>query len=219
MSVFNQIIQPGDLCFDIGANNGNKAQEMINLGAKVICLEPQSSCQGNLNSKFKDSDSVTIIQKAVGAEVGIGKIFVSAAHTLSTMSENFIAETQKERFAGVNWNNTEPVEITTLDILINTYGLPRYCKIDVEGYEKEVLKGLSQPIPYVSVEFTPELKSNTFECMDILKNLGSYKYNYSEGETHEFSFNEWIGYDEMKEFLSKNNDFKTSFGDLYAKLD
>lgn len=219
MKIFSQLIKPGDLCFDIGANNGNKTEEMLSLGASVVCLEPQNSCVNNLRNKFKDNPNVTIVQKAVGSEVGIGKIFISQAHTLSTMSENFISETSKERFAGVNWDNTQDVEITTMDHLISSYGIPKFCKIDVEGFESEVLKGLHQTIPVLSLEFTPELKEKTFECMNILKSLGSYKYNYSEGETYEYTFSQWISYEEMVDFLSKNNDFKTSFGDLYAKLD
>lgn len=218
MNIFNKIINTGDLCFDIGSNNGNKAESMLSLNAKVICLEPQSSCQERLHAKFKDNNSVTIIKKALGSKEGSGEIFISPAHTLSTMSKNFIEKTSKERFFGVNWNSTESVEITTLDVLIDTYGTPKFCKIDVEGYEKEVLKGLSKAIKYISIEFTPELKDSTFECIDILNKLGNYVYNYSEGESCEFTFSEWISSDEIIDFLSKNNDFKKSFGDLYAKL-
>ena len=134
------------------------------------------------------------------------------------MSEKFIETTKKERFNGVSWDSSIEVDVTTLDVLIAEHGLPNFCKIDIEGYEPEVLKGLSQPIPYISIEFTPELKENSFECIDILLNIDkSYTFNYSEGETEVFTFDTWLTGNEMKDFLSKNNDFKVSFGDLYAK--
>lgn len=218
MKIFNQVIKAGDLCFDIGANNGNKAEEMLSLGATVICLEPQNSCINNLINKFGMNPRVKVIHRAVGPESGSGKIFISPSHTLSTMSQGFIEEVKKERFSDVVWNNTQDVVITTMDELIKAYGVPNFCKIDVEGFESEVLKGLHQPIPIVSVEFTPELKKKTFECMTLLNALGNYKFNYSEGESHVFTFEEWIDNDSMVEFLSKNNDFSKSFGDLYAKI-
>lgn len=217
MEIYKKIIKPGHLCYDIGANNGNKTQEMLNLGAKVVCLEPQISCCNNLTNKFKNNSNVTILQKAVGASVGSGKIFIPQAHTLSSMSEEFINETKKSRFSDVNWVNSQYVEITTLDDLILSYGIPFFCKIDVEGYEVEVLKGLSKPIPYISVEFTPELKKLTFECIELLSKLSDCKFNYSEAETSVFSFDNWLEKDEMIEFLLKNNDYVKSFGDLYIK--
>lgn len=218
MKTFNSIITPGSLCFDIGANNGNKTQEFLEFGASVVCLEPQDICFGKLVERFAENKKVTIVKSAVGSKPGTGKIFISAAHTLSTMSETFIEETQKDRFKGVNWNNSQEVPLTTLNELIRQYGCPHFCKIDVEGFESEVLRGLSIPIQFISVEFTPELKQKTFECIDLMCNIGDYVFNYSEAESNEFSFEEWIEKEAIIEFLVKNNDFSVSFGDLYAKL-
>jgi FkbM family methyltransferase len=216
MEIFNKIVSVGDLCYDIGANNGFKSESLLSIGAKVVCVEPQLGCYQYLVGKFSNNDNVHIEHKALGKEVGVGQIYISQAHTLSTMSESFMSETTKERFVGNSWNSKQEVSITTLDYLINKYGLPKFCKIDVEGFEVEVLKGLSQPIPFVSIEFVPELKSNTFECIEILSKLGDYKFNYSEAETGVFSFEENVTKEEIIDFLSRNNDYKVSFGDLYA---
>ena len=37
------------------------------------------------------------------------------------------------------------------------FGKPAFCKIDVEGYEYKVIKGLSEPLNTVSFEFTPSV--------------------------------------------------------------
>lgn len=218
MNIFNQIIKPGYLCYDIGANNGNKAVEMLAFGAKVICVEPQNECVNNLLNKFRGNKNVIIVNKAAGDMIGKSKIFISSSNTLSTMSESFIKEVKKERFSTSSWNEVQDIEVTTLDTLIDTYGIPDFCKIDVEGFELEVLSGLTKPIPIISIEFTPELKEKTFECIKLINNIGKYKYNYSEGESHTFSFGEWVESGEMIDFLYKNNDFSISFGDVYAKL-
>lgn len=216
MEIFNQIISEGDLCFDVGANNGMKTETMISLGAKVVCVEPQTNCYNHLVGRFGDNTNVSIENKALGESEGVGNIFISNAHTLSTMSQSFMSETTKERFVGHSWDSKQEVSVTTLDSLINKYGIPKFCKIDVEGFEVDVLKGLSHPISFLSIEFVPELKSNTFECIEMLSKIGNYKFNYSEGESGEFSFKENIDKDSIIEFLSKNNDYKVSFGDLYA---
>ena len=218
MNIFEKILLHKSLCFDIGANMGNKTDQLLNLGASVVCVEPQLNCIHALNSRFKGNDNVKIVQTALGSENGVLDIFISDSDTLSTMSTDFIKETSKERFNHVTWDKVDKVNVTTIDNLISIYGCPDFCKIDVEGYEVEVLKGLSVPIKYISVEFTPELKDKTFDCINILNGLTEYEYNYSEGESNNFTFENWIDSEEMIEFLKRNNDFSVSFGDLYAKI-
>lgn len=219
MELLKNIIKKDDLCFDIGANNGDKTLLMINLGAKVVCVEPQSACIAKLRDRFGTNTNVlAVVDKALGPSEGSGVIKISKASTLSTMSEEFIEKTSRERFDGVVWDKTQAIEISTLDALIEKFGNPDYCKIDVEGFEVDVLLGLTCPIKCLSVEFIPELKENAFKCMEIVSALGNYVYNYSEGESGVFSFESWLTKEEMASFLVKNNDFKVSFGDLYMKL-
>ena len=45
--------------------------------------------------------------------------------------------------------------MTTLDTLVAEYGEPAFCKIDVEGFEVEALKGLSRPLRALSFEYGP----------------------------------------------------------------
>jgi hypothetical protein len=61
--------------------------------------------------------------------------------------------------------------MTTLDELISAHGSPAFCKIDVEGYEAEVLAALSQPIAALSFEFTPEVRAVALECVDRLSRI------------------------------------------------
>ena len=218
MNIFDDLITEGSLCFDVGANIGKKTGLFLSLGAKVVCVEPQKNCIDILSEKFKDNKNVKIINTALGEKEDELDIFISPSDTVSTMSRDFIETTSLERFKGIVWDKKEKVKVTTLDNIISEYGLPDYCKIDVEGYELEVLKGLTKKIKFISVEFTPELKNKTFECISTIDEIAEYEYNYSEGESHLFTFKKWKTSEEIIEFLRKNNDFRVSFGDLYARL-
>ena len=41
---YREFTGPGDLCFDVGANTGNRIDPLLQLGAKVVAVEPQKNC-------------------------------------------------------------------------------------------------------------------------------------------------------------------------------
>jgi 16S rRNA A1518/A1519 N6-dimethyltransferase RsmA/KsgA/DIM1 with predicted DNA glycosylase/AP lyase activity len=61
---YRQLIAPGDLCFDVGANIGDYTDTFLALGARVIAVEPQPSCADELRSRFAGNDRVTVLPVA-----------------------------------------------------------------------------------------------------------------------------------------------------------
>ena len=109
------------------------------------------------------------------------------------ISENWVSEVKKNRFDSETWKKKINIEVTTLDDLIKQYGLPDFCKIDVEGYEYEVLQGLSQPIRLLSFEYTiPEFTDEAINCINYLSELGDIKCNYSSGESLKLALDDWL---------------------------
>ncbi len=216
---YGEFVRPGDLCYDIGANLGNRVRAFRRLGCRVVAVEPQRSCVAVLRREFGQDEEVIVVDAAVGAAAGRGVLRVSPDHVLSSLSAEFIRRTKASgRFAASEWTGEESVELTTMDALVEEHGLPRFLKIDVEGYESEVVAGLSQPVPVVSFEWTPELSENAVSTIDRLAALGPYRFNVSWGESMRFAKTDWWTRDQVLEVVELMDGESLMFGDIYAKL-
>lgn len=174
-------LKPGMLIFDIGANMGNYASLFAKRGAKVIALEPQPFCFQFMRLRFLLNGKVKLLRQASGEKEAKMQMTISSAHTLSSLNNEWIDKVnESERFkphGQPTWNKTIEVTVTTLDNLIAKHGVPDYIKIDVEGFEKNVLAGLNQKVKCISFEFTiPELKQDAIACVRKLDSLGKYEY-------------------------------------------
>ncbi|MBU0579717.1 MAG: FkbM family methyltransferase [Candidatus Margulisbacteria bacterium] len=216
ISFYSKFLQQGDLCFDIGANKGEKAKIFLALGAKVICVEPQSALKKEFDTKFKNTPNVIFVNKGLADQEGWGELALCETdNTLATLSSAWI---QNSRFSkSHNWHSKEKIPLTTLDLLIKKYGVPKFCKIDVEGYEVNVIKGLSQSIPFIAFEFTKEELTNAKIVLAHLKKIGSIVINYTLGEKNQFIENSWLSPEEIISKLEKNKD-PLLWGDIYVKF-
>jgi FkbM family methyltransferase len=208
---------PSRLFFDIGANMGNRTEVFLDAGARVVCVEPQPDCVSELRRRF--GDRITLVDAAVGAKVGQAQLHVATYHTLASLSPEWIEEVQASgRFSEFEWPATLEIELTTLDVLVDTYGSPDFCKIDVEGYEWEVVEGLTGPIRALSFEFTAERFESRAAAVRRLDGLGMTEFNFSFGESLEFVFDAWTAADDLVAFLSGSAAASpVSFGDVYAR--
>lgn len=205
-------LRPGDLVFDVGANVGDKTADFLARGARVVACEPLPQCLAVLARKFADNDRVAIVGKGLSDRPGKASISVcSQTTTLSTLSEQW----KSGRFANYSWDHKVDIELVTLDELIGIHGLPRYCKVDVEGYEVQVLHGLSQPIPLLSFEYTIEFLENTARCLEHLAKLGYRQFNLSLAEQKRFHLPDWVSAQEIVQFIEQSRD-PALWGDIYA---
>jgi len=128
---------------DIGANEGQFAEKFVALfpEATFICFEPLAEPLQKLKERFKDRNNFQFHQLALGNETGKNKIFrneYSPSSSLLPMKKN-----HKEAFTFTEKDFEEEIEIKKLDEILNENDIakPYLVKIDVQGFEIEVIKG------------------------------------------------------------------------------
>jgi len=211
------LLAPGDLAFDIGAHVGNRSRALRAAGARVVALEPQAPFAGFLRLTLPRD--ITLVEAAAGARPGTAELAVSRLHpTVSSLAGLPAAVGGAEGFAHVRWDARQRVAVTTLDALIAAHGLPAFVKIDVEGFEAEVLAGLSQPVPLLAVEYLPQLPGAARAAVQRLAALGPYRFNAVAGERPAFLWERWKTPGDTLAWLAGRTPAEGS-GDLYARRD
>ena len=220
MRFYATLIKPNELCFDIGGNVGFKTNVFLQLGARVVTLEPQQACVTILKAKY--GKKATILQKGAGAVNEVKDFYVSNNPAVSSFKKDWVDEFKDSRFPGSSIEAIEKIEIVTLDSLIDFYGKPDFIKIDVEGFEMEVFRGLSRSFGYLSFEYAVPEKLQ--DVTEILKHLqGKYSNlscNYAICNDCVFALQAWIPLVEMLKYVQQDEYFNSTFaGDIYVKTE
>jgi FkbM family methyltransferase len=219
-ALYGRFLKPGDLAFDIGAHVGDRTASFRRLGARVVAVEPQPALVRTLRLLYALDRGVTVEPVAVGRSEGSVELRLNPRNpTVATASDAFIkAADGAVGWEGQRWTKTRTVPITTLDALIARHGAPRFAKIDVEGFEDEVLAGLSRPLPALSLEFTTIERAVALRAIARLVAMGAYRFNASVGESLLLEFAEPLDAAAMSQWI-EGLPIEANSGDIYAALD
>lgn len=211
--VYQQVFQAFQrpfLVFDIGANQGYSAAIFLELGAEVICVEPDARNYKALKARFHQHPKVHIVSQAVSNQVGEATFYqIQAGSALNTLNEKWkttLENPQNNRWKkAYNFEQQSTVATTTLDELIRQFGRPDFIKIDVEGFEQQVIEGLSGAVPMLCFEANlPEFQAETVACLAHLSQLSKQAvFNYSIGQ--DLVLEQGLSYKAFKKFISETD--------------
>ncbi len=194
------------LAFDIGANKGNKTKALLKLGFTVIALEPEKKAISTLQYRYKNNDKIKIVEKGVSSAEGFTAIYItegrSGLNTMNTKWKDSLNDEDENRWQKqVEFKQHYQVPLTTIDILCAEFGNPYFIKIDVEGFELEVIKGIKSLPNFLTFEANlPEFTKETVECLEALYTLNkNILFNYSFEE--KLVLKEWITFNEMVKYI------------------
>jgi FkbM family methyltransferase len=212
---YSQFFQPGDLVFDLGANQGEYAEAFAGEGARVVAVEPNPAFTARLQAFARES-GIRPVFAAIGDAPGTASLNVCSEPGFSTLVDPGVEwiETSPD-YESVSWTHTLEVPVTTLDLLVADFGQPEYVKIDVEGFELNVLRGMSFRPRYLSFEFGPRRKDASFQCLEHLGARG-YAFRPIVGREFRFVTREWLGLSEARDWLAAFSIEQGEYGDMFA---
>jgi FkbM family methyltransferase len=217
--LYGRFVRPGNLVFDVGAHVGDRIAAFRRLGARVVAVEPQPALAKTLRLLYGRDAAVTIEAVALGRESGTVELKLNLDNpTISTASDEFVeAARGAPGWEGQRWTKTIQVPITTLDALIARHGVPSFAKIDVEGFEAEVLAGLTRPPAALSFEFTTIQRDLARACIARCVALGYARFDAALGESQTLVHGRWLDADAIARWIVELPHAANS-GDVYATL-
>jgi FkbM family methyltransferase len=218
-ALYTGFLKSGQLAFDIGSHVGDRIGSFRRLGARVVALEPQPLCARAIREIYAGDGNVSLVEAACGPKAGILTLHINSRNpTVTTASDDFVrAADGAGGWEGQVWDQSIDVPVTTFDKLIADHGMPDFAKIDVEGFEADVLAGLTTPVPALSFEFTTIQRDVALRCLDRLDQLGTYQFDVALGEAQRLTFEHWITAGEMKLHI-ESLPHEANSGDVYCVL-
>ena len=132
---------------DVGAHTGQFSLlvRALHPSVRIVAFEPQAGAAARYRRVFAQDSRTTLHQAAIAPQRGPAAMHVSASSDSSSLLP--ITRRQAELFPGTGEVGTIAVDAGPLDAFIAPEDLaaPALLKIDVQGFEMEVLRG-SRPL-------------------------------------------------------------------------
>lgn len=209
-------LRKGDMIFDVGANQGYKTDIFLRLGAQVIAIEPDEQNQAVLEQRFSTyrliKKPVVIVRSAVADRNGSQTMWIdepgSAKNTLNPKWVETLRGDPRRFGKSLAFGGEKKIQTVTLEDLFVSHGRPFYIKIDVEGFEVSVLRGLQTSVPYISFEVNlPEFRSEAVECIELLEQVAANgQYSYSSDCSKGLALEGWLDKEDFLQVFDRCED-------------
>jgi len=187
LAFYRAVVAPGALVFDLGANVGDVAEPLARVGARVVAVEPQPRCLAELRARCGAYPGFVAVPAAVGRAAGTATLHLRRHHGASSLRRDWLGDAV----------GTLDVPMVTLAGLVARYGIPAYCKVDVEGSEEDVFATLAHPLPLVSFEYVDFALERAAACLEMLAQGREVETNLALTAPPRFVLPEWLPPDEL----------------------
>jgi FkbM family methyltransferase len=181
VELFDTLVKPGDTVLDIGANIGCTSILFGSRAQRVVSFEPSPTTFAFLQKNVQASGLQNIDTRNVGLGKTAGRFELT--FSVDNRSGGFVSN-QMQASAG---HQVEAIEIVQGDSFLNEAGLGRvdFIKIDVEGFERDVIEGLRDSIsanrPIVTLELNHWClnvlqRTSVPDFLDFLRSVFPYLY-------------------------------------------
>lgn len=159
------------ILFDIGANRGDAVAAGLALGYEVVALEPAPRVFTQLVKNFIYTPGVTPLRMAVSdSNDQVVEFYEAEEDGLSSLNKDWLTA-EGFPYQGKSFRTVTAITIT-LDSLAEKYGEPDLVKIDVEGAEWQVFRGMTRSHGTIAFEWTDATLGEHVEQLKYLKKLG-----------------------------------------------
>jgi len=185
------------LLFDIGANRGDATIAGLNKGYQVVALEPAPRVFAELVKNFIYNTAVIPLKFAVSDSNGqLIDLYEADEDGLSSINKHWLTGDEMP-YKGKPFR-TVKAYTTTVDALANVYGEPDLIKIDVEGAEWSVFKGMTKHHGTLTFEWTNVTIGEHQSQLEYLKSLGYTEFGPQFIEHHLQEPKEWFSIEEYR---------------------
>lgn len=178
-----------DTCIDIGANVGrfSKTMQYLVPGCKIYAFEPLPECFKELTGMMKDYKHFEAFNYGLGSTVESRQIF-SNSHNPSSSFLN-LGDEHTKAFPFAQEAQSSSVEVKTLDSVFDSAIADRniFVKIDVQGFEKQVVEGGVETLKKSSVIFVE------LSFLELYKNQAVFDEMYNSIVDLGFTFFGHVG--------------------------
>jgi FkbM family methyltransferase len=178
VGVVKRLLKEGDVIVEAGANIGYYAlleSRLIGNKGKIYAIEPVPANMELLrkNIALNGYTNIETYQLAVGDVPGVASMYLTSQRNLPTLRD--IKGTNKEEF----FTEEIKVQLATLDDFLRDKKYPSFIRMDVEGYEYQIIKGMKETLAkklplkiFIEFHFHLLKKEETIEIFETLRQAG-----------------------------------------------
>ncbi len=184
MLLFKKLINNGDTVIEVGGHIGYISLYFSNLVGKegmLYVFEPGINNLPYLKNNIKEKHNIVVIEKGVGSCNARMPFYIES---LTGQNNSFIKDfkgfikNKKNSFVKNASVKEVTVDVVRLDnFIIKNKISPNFIKIDVEGFEFEVIKGMSYTLKNIQPIFMIEIQENFKSIYSVMKNENYLMFN------------------------------------------